>query len=263
MKKFAIFGNPVAHSKSPIMHMSAFKAVGFDGEYYKILLKDGKDLKDEFFAHNLSGANVTLLFKEAAFLASDIVDSFAKRVKSVNTLVFKEGKLYGYNTDAPGFLKSIEKFKNIKKIVLIGAGGTAQATAPVLKDAGYEVVIYNRSEARLKKFAKEFQTYTFKDSSIESFDLVVNMTSAGLKENILPAPKDLLEALFKDAVAAIDIIYAKETPFLSLAKEYHLTTMDGSEMLIQQGVLAFDYFTNHKYDLKIVEDAMRKALLNN
>jgi len=261
MKKFAIFGNPVEHSKSPIMHNSAFKAVGFDGEYFKIHLIDGTKLKDEFFANNLTGANITVPHKEAAYLASDYLDDFAKKLKVVNTLVNKNGKLYGFNTDAPGFLRSIEKFKDIKSILIVGAGGTAQATAPILKDANFEVSILNRSKERLLKFIEQgFESFTFDEFKPRKFDLIVNMTSAGLKDSNLPAPKEILEELFKNAKAAIDIIYGKETPFLKLAKEYNLPTQDGSEMLIQQGVLAFDYFTEHQYNLDEVEKVMREAL---
>ncbi len=263
MKKFAIFGNPVEHSKSPNMHNSAFKTVGFDGEYFKIFLEDGDKLKEEFFANGLSGANITVPHKEAAYRASDYLDEFAKSVGAVNTLVLKEGKLYGYNTDAPGFLKSIEKFKDIKTILLLGAGGTAQATTPILKKAAYSVAILNRSAPRLEKFKDQgFKTCTFESFKDESFDLIVNMTSAGLKDKNLPAPKELLEKILPNAKAAVDIIYGKETPFLKMAKESGLPTADGSEMLIQQGVLAFDYFTNHQFDLKTVEDAMRSALVN-
>jgi len=262
MKKFAIFGDPVEHSKSPNMHNSAFKAVGFDGEYFKIHLKDGTKLKDEFFANNLSGANITVPHKEAAFNASDYLDDFAKKLGVVNTLVLKDGKLYGYNTDAPGFLRSIEKFKDIKSILILGAGGTAQATAPILREAGYEVSILNRSKPRLEKFIKQgFECFTFDSFKNKEYDLIVNMTSAGLKNSNLPCPQELLDKVLPNAKAAIDIIYGIETPFLQLAKKYSLPTQDGSEMLIQQGVLAFDYFTDHKYDLNIVEEAMRSALI--
>jgi len=261
MKKFAIFGDPVEHSKSPNMHNNAFKAVGFDGEYFKIHLLDGNKLKEEFFNNNLTGANITVPHKEAAFNASDYLDDFAKKLGVVNTLVLKNGKLYGYNTDAPGFLKSIEKFDNINTILLLGAGGTAQATAPILKEAGYKVSILNRSKSRLEKFIEQdFECFTFEEFKNKNFDLIVNMTSAGLKDTNLPAPKEILDKILPNAKATIDIIYGKETPFLKLSKSYNLPIADGSEMLIQQGVLAFDYFTNHQYDLNIVENAMREAL---
>jgi len=86
----------------------------------------------------------------------------------VNTLVLKNGKLYGYNTDAPGFLKSIEKFDNINTILLLGAGGTAQATAPILKEAGYKVSILNRSKSRLEKFIEQdFECFTFEEQKLQ------------------------------------------------------------------------------------------------
>lgn len=262
MKKFAIFGNPVEHSKSPLMHNSAFKALGFDGEYFKILLEDGNELKDEFFKHNLTGANITVPHKEAAFEAADILDDFAKKAGVVNTLVLKDNKLYGYNTDAPGFLNSIKDFKDIKSILLIGAGGTAKSTSIFLRDAGYDVTILNRGVKRLEEFKKKgFKTATYSDLDLQKdYDLIVNMTSASLKEDILPAPKELLDTLFPLAKGAIDIMYGKETPFLKMAKEYNLTTKDGLDMLIEQGVLAFDYFTNHKFDLKEVKEIMSKAV---
>jgi len=262
MKKFAIFGNPVEHSKSPLMHNSAFRALGFDGEYSKILLEDGKRLKEEFFANNLTGANITVPHKEAAFEAADKLDEFAKKAGVVNTLVVKDNTLYGYNTDAPGFLNSIKDFGELDSIVLLGAGGTAKSTSIFLKDAGYDVTILNRSPKRLEEFQKsgfKVATYESFDSS-NHYDLVVNMTSAGLEEDILPAPKELLERLFSFAKGAVDIIYGKETPFLKMAKEYNLKTKDGLDMLIEQGVLAFDYFTNHQYDLKRVKAIMEEAL---
>ena len=260
-KKFAIFGNPVEHSLSPKMHNCAFIELGFDGIYKQILLEDGVKLKDTFLKEDLTGANITVPHKERAYEVSDILDPFAKKVGAVNTLVLKDNKLYGYNTDAPGFLKSIEKFENIKTILILGAGGTVSSTSDILKESGYSVTILNRSKERLQQFIKSgFECYSWEEFETKEYDLIVNMTSAGLSDNNLPAPKDILDKTLSTTKAAIDIIYGKETPFLKLAKEYNLPNFDGKEMLIQQGVLAFDYFTEHKYDLKEVEKIMREAL---
>ena len=260
-KKFAIFGDPVEHSLSPKMHNLAFKKLGFGGIYYKIHLKDGSKLKETFIKEGLSGANITIPHKEAAYKASDRLDNFAKKVGAVNTLVLKDGKLYGYNTDAPGFLKSIEKFSNISSILILGAGGTTQATSKILKDANYKITILNRSKERLENFKKEgFECYSWNEFTPSSYDLIVNMTSAGLNNSNLPAPKEILEKILPNAKAAIDIIYGKTTPFLNLAKSYNLPISDGKEMLIEQGVLAFDYFTNHKFDLDKIRKIMKEAL---
>ncbi len=123
---FAIFGNPVSHSKSPLMHNLSFQGLGFDGCYTRYLLEDGTKLKETFFNLGLKGINITVPHKEHAYNACDILDPFAKKVGAVNTIVEKEGKLYGYNTDAPGFLKAISEFKDIKNISILVAGVKAQ-----------------------------------------------------------------------------------------------------------------------------------------
>jgi shikimate dehydrogenase len=259
-KNFAIFGNPVSHSKSPLMHNLTFQGLGYDACYTRYLLEDGNTLKETFFNLQLKGVNVTVPHKEAAFHACDVLDPFAKKIGVVNTIVENEGKLYGYNTDAPGFLKAISEFKEVKTVLFFGAGGTAQSTSSLLRDEGYEVTLLNRSEARLKKYkADGFQTYTFETFEPQTYDLVINMTSAGLEDESLPAPIEILEYIIPNAHACIDVIYGKETPFLKLAKSYKKPTKDGSDMLLYQGIIAFEYFTNHSYDFEEIKRYMKRA----
>ena len=148
---FAIFGNPVSHSKSPLMHNLAFQGLDYAACYTRYLLEDGATLKDTFFNLGLKGVNVTVPHKEAAFNACDKLDPFAQKIGVVNTIVERDGKLYGYNTDAPGFLKAISEFKEVKTVLFLGAGGTAQSTSSILRDEGYEVTLLNRSPERLEK----------------------------------------------------------------------------------------------------------------
>jgi shikimate dehydrogenase len=130
-----------------------------------------------------------------------------------------------------------------------------------LREAGYDVTILNRSPGRLEKFAAEgFATATFETFTPAPFDLVVNMTSAGLNDDTLPAPKAILDAVIPRAHACIDVIYGHDTPFMTLAKSYDKPTADGSEMLLQQGIIAFDLFTDKKYEHDAIERAMRRAL---
>ena len=195
MKKYAIFGNPVEHSISPIIHNAAFEGLGIDAKYEKVLLKDGKQLKNKFHELNLNGANITVPHKEHAYAACDELDNFAKKVGAVNTIVKKNGKLHGYNTDAPGFLKSIEKYKNIKNVLILGAGGTAKAISTILKEHNYNVHILNRSSKRLKTFTKDkFQCFSHNNFSINNitYDLIINTTSAGLDNDDFPAPENIL-----------------------------------------------------------------------
>lgn len=259
---FAIFGNPVSHSKSPLMHNLAFEKLGFDGCYARYLLEDGSRLKETFFDLKLKGANITVPHKEHAYEACDELDTFAQKVGAVNTIVEREGKLFGYNTDAPGFLKAISEFDNVKTVLFLGAGGTAKSTSILLKEAGYDVTLLNRSAGRLTYFQENgFQTYTFDDFVPQSYDLIINMTSAGLEDDSLPCPLDILEEVMPSAQACVDVIYGKQTPFLKLAKSYKKPTKDGSDMLLYQGIIAFEYFTDHAYTFDLIKQHMQKVFM--
>jgi shikimate dehydrogenase len=242
------------------MHNFAFEGLRFDGYYTRHLLEDGNKLKETFFALGLKGANITVPHKEHAFNACDVLDPFSKKIGVVNTIVEKEGKLYGYNTDAPGFLKAISEFDDVKTVLFLGAGGTAQSTSIILRDAGYEVTLVNRSEARLAKFKDDgFETYTFENFKEKSYDLVINMTSAGLQDDSLPAPKALLDAVIPQSKACVDVIYGKETPFLKLCQSHNKPTKDGSDMLLYQGIIAFEHFTDNAFDFTQIQTHMEKA----
>ncbi|GIU01631.1 shikimate dehydrogenase (NADP(+)) [Sulfurovum sp. TSL6] len=259
---FAIFGNPVSHSKSPLMHNLSFQGLRFDGCYARYLLEEGSKLKETFFSLGLKGINITVPHKEHAYAACDVLDPFAQKVGAVNTIVEKEGKLYGYNTDAPGFLKAISEFENVKTVLFLGAGGTAKSTSIILKEADYDVTILNRSGGRLTYFKDHgFETYTFDDFDPKPYDLVINMTSAGLEDDSLPAPSEILGKVIPTAKACVDVIYGKETPFLKLARKYKKPTKDGSDMLLYQGIIAFEYFTEQAFSFEEIKPYMQKAFI--
>ncbi len=260
MKLFAIFGDPVEHSRSPLMHNHVFRQLGFDGCYTRIHLQDGEKLKETFFNLNLSGANVTVPHKEAAFKACDEVRGFAKKIGVVNTLINENGRLIGYNTDADGFLYAIKPFTGIKTILLLGAGGTAKALANKFIDEGFTTTVLNRSVNRLEYFkALGLTCHSWEDMPVDSYDLIVNTTSAGLKDDHLPAPEALLKPLLQSCRFGADAIYGKVTPFLQLCSNLEITAKDGSDMLLGQGVLANSYFTNGEFDLESIEEPMKTS----
>jgi shikimate dehydrogenase len=260
MKLFAIFGDPVAHSRSPLMHNSVFKHLNYKACYTRVHLTDGSKLRETFFALSLSGANVTVPHKEAAYAACDEVRGFAKKVGVVNTLINENGKLIGYNTDADGFMFAIKEFGEIKNILILGAGGTAKALASRFIDSGIKVSILNRSQERLAYF-KELgcDCFTWSDFKIASYDLVVNTTSAGLKDEELPAPLALIEEILDNTSFVADAIYGKVTPFLKMAKEKNITSKDGADMLLGQGVLANELFTCNKLKTEDIKTYMSKS----
>jgi shikimate dehydrogenase len=261
MKKlFSIFGNPVSHSRSPLMHNSVFKHLGFNACYTRTQLTDGDKLKETFFTLGLSGANVTVPHKEAAFHACDEVRGFAKKVGVVNTLINEDGKLIGYNTDADGFVYAINEFKNIKNILILGAGGTAKALATRFKQDNLNVSVLNRSKTRLSYFEElECSCFTWEDFKIKDYDLIVNTTSAGLKDEELPAPQELVQEILNATEYVADAIYGKLTPFLKLAKEKNITYKDGADMLLGQGVLANELFVNHSLKKEDIKKEMQKS----
>ena len=260
MEKFVIFGNPVAHSKSPQMQNAGFENLNYDAVYEKHQLIDGSSIKTTFLENKYQGANITVPHKEHAFANADEVRGLAKKIQAVNTYINENGKVVAYNTDAPGFLKAIESFGEIKSVLLLGAGGTAKAIALALQESNIEVTVLNRSEGKLEFFKNEnITSYSWDNFQIKDFDLIVNSTSAGLKDDYLPCDKELLEKVFKTAKYAFDCVYGKVTPFLALAKQNGLEIKDGEDMLLYQGVLAFEYFTKQKVKKEVVE-AMRNGL---
>ena len=198
--------------------------------------------------------------KEVAFGLVDEIFGVAKNIGAINTIVRQGEKLIGYNTDAGGFLKSISEFKDVKKVLILGAGGTAKAISSILKDT-CSVTILNRSASRLEEFeANGYECYTHDSFTCSEFDLIINTTSAGLKDDSLPVSKDLLESLFSNSKYAYDVIYNKNTPFLNLAKQNGTTCKDGKDMLLWQGVVAFNLFNNNSLNEEEIKFYMQEAL---
>lgn len=251
-KLFALFGNPVSHSKSPLLHNALYRELSIDACYTRYLLEDGRALREKLFSLGLCGANVTVPFKEDAYSACDELDMFAKDIGAVNTIVTKNEKLYGYNTDAPGFIASLGHF-SYKSALILGAGGTARAIAFALRDSGIEPLVANRSKSRLGFFLERgFATAVFDELKPAEYDIVINTTSAGLADELLPLPMEPLVELFNGAKLAYDCIY-RETPFLRLAKEMRIDRKGGIDMLIWQAFFAFEIFVDTKIDKKYIE----------
>jgi shikimate dehydrogenase len=256
MKYFTIFGNPVSHSKSPLMHNNAFKSINFDGCYTRYLLNDGNQIIEKFKSLKIKGASVTVPHKENAYEKCDEVRGIAKDIKAVNLLILEGDKIIGYNTDAPGFMEAISDF-DYNNVLILGAGGTAKALSLMMPEAH----IINRSEGRLKYFRdKNITSFTWDEFEIKNYDLIINSTSAGLNDDNYPIEKEILDKLFEYAKYAVDVIYTP-TPFQNLAKEKGLIVRDGSHMLVYQGVLAFEKFVYpQKIDKKEIANSMFEAI---
>lgn len=262
MKLFAIFGDPVAHSRSPLMHNMVFKNLSYKACYTRVHLQDGSKLRETFFSLGLFGANITVPHKEAAFMACDEVHGFAKKVGVVNTIIKEDNKLIGYNTDADGFIFSIAEFGTINNVLIIGAGGTAKALAQRFIEENMTVSVLNRSAANLLYFQNLGLTcHTWESFDAKEYNLVVNTTSAGLRDESLPAPKEIIEKLLESKPFVADAIYGKLTPFLQEANKRGCRFKDGADMLLGQGVLANELFTDSCFTKDSILQEMQKSFL--
>ena len=245
MHFYCVFGNPISHSKSPILHNYVFYKLNINARYNRHLLKNDNNFRDMFLKHEYVGANVTLPFKETVVKYCDRIHGIANEIGAINTIIKDDNKLIGYNTDASGFYKCIESY-NIKNALIIGAGGSAKAIACILKNKNINIMVINRSINRLDFFkAKNIKCINIFELDIikeVKFDLVINATSSSLN-NELPLEIGLLKTLFLNARIAFDLVYGT-CKFLELAKQYELITIDGSKMLLYQAIDASSLFLN-------------------
>lgn len=241
---FAVYGNPIAHSKSPLLHNYTYAKLNISAYYGRILLDDGANLRKNFLSHKLSGANITLPFKEESFHQCDEVCGVAQSIGACNTWVLdSKERIIGYNTDAQGFYDALKGYE-LRNALIIGAGGSAKAVAMILQYHNIPTTLINRSEKNLTFFAEKgfncFVSSEFKPTC--NYDIIINTTSAGLNDSCLPCDEKQLKELCSCAQYAFDLIYGKVTPFLALAQSFHLVCNDGKIMLINQAALAFKLF---------------------
>lgn len=258
MKKFGVFGNPIKHSLSPLLHNFTIKNLNLDAFYGRILLKDPTKLKDKFLNLKLSSANITIPHKNTAFLICDFKDDISKKLEVCNTIVFKKNKFYGFNTDYLGFLKTLN-LKNIKKALILGAGNTTKTISYALRDNNIEVNILSHNQNKWQYF-RDFSFFIPTNLKDDNFDIIINTTPAGMSDNNLPFDKEILDPLIKKTNIIYDVIYNKMTPFLKLGKFYNKTIIDGKNMLINQAAIAFNIFYDYKFDEKEIIRYMQEAI---
>ena len=241
--RYAVIGNPVAHSKSPWIHAEFARATGEDIDYGRIEAPlDGfAEALEHWRSEGGKGLNVTLPFKHEAFRLCKRVSERARRAQAVNTIVLDEN--FGDNTDGIGLVRDLTdnlqmELKN-RRILILGAGGAAQGVLGALLDAGVaRLVIANRTVSKAKALAERSVSVVgcgYDALGGESFEVVINATSAGLAGESPPLPKKLLGK----GVLAYDMVYGRETPFLAAARRAGARPCDGLGMLVEQAAESF------------------------
>ena len=264
--RYAVIGNPVAHSKSPWIHAQFARACAQDIEYARIEapLDAFAATVDAFRAAGGRGANVTLPFKQEAFLYCASVSERAREAGAVNTLVLDRGQPWGDNTDGVGLLRDLESNLRFelrgRRVLLMGAGGAAQGVLPALRSMGpAQLVIANRTADKARTLAARFEGTTgcgYEGLDGTAFDLVVNATSAGLAGELpaLPAARKL----FAPGALAYDMVYGRDTPFLFYARAAEVRTSDGAGMLVEQAAESFFVWRGVRPDTRPVLAALRQ-----
>lgn len=260
--RYAVFGHPIAHSKSPQIHAAFARQTGQDMSYEAILApRDGfASSVAAFIAAGGRGANVTVPFKEDAYRLASRLSPRAQRAGAVNTLVFDDGIL-GDNTDGAGLVADLTRNLHCalagKRILLVGAGGAARGVIdPLLDQTPAEFVIANRTVSRAQELADLFgrgiRACGF-DAADTPFDLVINATAASLAGKLPP----LSPRIFTAGTLAYDMMYGRDTPFLAFARSHGAATADGLGMLVEQAAEAFYLWRGVRPDTAPVIAALR------
>jgi shikimate dehydrogenase len=250
---YAVIGNPIEHSKSPVIHHAFAELTHQDIQYERVLapLDNFAGTVHALIAQGFKGANVTVPFKLEAFALAQRLTERAQDAGAVNTLIFTQEGIIGDNTDGVGLVRDITENLGVsikgKRVLLIGAGGASEGVLhPLLAAQPELLIITNRTldkalnmvkrvEARDEMLYVSVNAHAFDDLAGQQFDIVINATSAGLTDSQLPLPEDI----FASGALAYDMMYGRVTPFMAFAHQHGASVVDGLGMLIEQAAEAF------------------------
>jgi len=273
-KVFGIFGDPIGHSLSPVIHNAAFQSLNLPYYYvpFHVPKERLKEAVSGMAALGIGGINVTIPHKEAIIPFLDKLSDEARKIGAVNTVEVIENRLIGHNTDGAGFIKSLSE-ANIDlsglRVILLGAGGAARGVAVALLNAKTsELCIVARSVEPRKRLYNDLcalfpdakiSEYPFDKTDFEDTPtLMINTTPLGLHPNdSLPYPADRLYPSFIVA----DLVYRPlKTPFLVAAEQAGAKIVPGIGMLLHQAALSFEIFTKQKAPLEVMKTALIDAV---
>lgn len=260
MKRLAVLGHPVEHSRSPAMQNAALAELGLGGEWgYEALDVTPERLAplvEGMPAEGFVGANVTVPHKAAALALADTLSETAREIGAANTLSFGEGEVRADNTDAGGLLAALPASPAGRRALVLGAGGAARAVVWALLGEGAEVAVWNRTELRSRHLCADLGGEPVFDPDPAAFELIVNSTAVGLGGEDPFAELPLREDGFAAGQAVVDMVYADgPTRLLAAAAAAGAQTVDGIEVLVRQGALSLEIWTGREAPL----DTMRAA----
>ncbi len=261
--RLAVIGDPIAHSRSPQMHNAALKACGIEAQYIRVQVPVGhvSEAFRLFAEHGFLGVNCTIPHKFEALQAMHEVDPLARQLGAVNTVLIKDGHLTGYNSDGPGFLRSVKesfgKEVHDLRVLIIGAGGGAGRAVAVqcAIEQCPRLVLINRTVDKLSALMAELgslspgtmiETAEWTDAALalqlNRTDLIVNATPIGMKPDDAPL---FTRSLWQPHHLVYDMVYkasGQTTPFIAAARQIGAKTCDGLVLLLHQGAISFEHW---------------------
>jgi len=260
---FVLLGNPVRHSLSPLMHNTALAEMNINGHYTAFCVSDAEKAIDGIRGLNIRGASVTIPLKTSVMAYLDEIDSDARALGAVNTIVNDEGRLVGYNTDWLGLMQAIKDKTAVrgKTVAILGAGGTARAAVYGVIQEGGKPIIINRTEERGMQLALRFDCPFYPLSALDqvSADILINTTSVGLYPEVDRSPVD--ERILSRYEYVVDVIYNPlMTRLLCDARARGCKIISGLDMFVHQGAGQLKLWTGKDAPLRLMEKTVRERL---
>ncbi len=270
---YLLFGHPVEHSFSPIMHNTALDHYGMNARYHAIDLQNSElsELAAYLNRDQFLGANITIPYKQVISDYLDQIDRSAKDIGAVNTIVKNDYSLEGFNTDLYGFLSPLENYKDEivgGRTIIFGTGGASRAIVVALQKIGVEeIYLISRTPGGITSYADfenvQIHSYNEWTSLSEEAELIVNATPLGMYPKVDQSPVRDREQQFLAEAICYDIVYNPlKTKFLSQAEETGAKTIGGLEMLIQQGSRSFELWTEKPFPVEIIRDKLHEEIRN-
>ena len=272
-KVFAVAGDPIAHSMSPMLHNAAFRKTGFDGLYLPMRIPEGQleETVKQLAGLDIQGFSVTIPHKREALQLADAPDSESDEIGAANTLYRSEGQWHATNTDCAAIeqtvLEGIKKLKHPEKqlserrVLILGAGGASRAAVQAMLNHDARVTVTNRNVERGQQLAGEMECrfLQWENRGTDEYDVLINCTSAGMHPKVDETP--FPDHWMREGTLVFDTVYNPEnTLLLKQAKERGCVTASGVEMFVRQAARQFQIFTDQEPPREYMEETMRRAM---
>jgi len=278
MDIYGVIGWPIKHTLSPLMHNAAFKKLGIDAEYqaFEIKPENLKEFIEKASERGIRGLNITVPHKETCMAFLDSIDPLADSIGAVNTIVIKDARLNGFNTDAQGFITALREGLGFeakgKSVFIIGSGGASRAVSFGLAENGAgKIVITDLFSEKAASLAENIKRRyplckvcvlnskkLYIKEDLNGADLLVNATPIGLKED---DPFLFDESIFRKGLFVYDLVYNPEkTRLVELARKKGLKASGGLGMLLYQGAKSFELWTGKKAPIGVMRETLKSSL---